>query len=61
MYPLRDLLIVLTIVYIVNMPNVEYNLLLNQQVCVFLFVHILFFLITVSNCSFSQLFYLNNS
>lgn len=61
MYPLRDLLIVLTIVYIVNMPNVEYNLLLNQKVCLFLFVHILFFLITVSNFSFFQLFSLNNS
>lgn len=46
MYPLRDLLIVLTIVYIVNMPNVEYNLSLDHKVCLFLFVHILFFLIS---------------
>lgn len=40
MYPLRDLLIVLTIVYIVNMPNVEYNLLLDHKVCLFLSLYI---------------------
>ena len=40
MYPLRDLLTVLTVVYIVNMPNVEYNLLLDHKVYLFLSLYI---------------------